>query len=85
MLVILFISTFEYTYFLKSVFLSIYHIHFLGQIFIYNTSFGPYTYKDSFPKESLELHYEGLDTKKDRVFSMSSKESFFSLYRAFSF
>ena len=44
MLVILFISFFEYTYFLKSVFLSIYHICFLGQIFIYITSFGSYKF-----------------------------------------
>ena len=34
MLVIVFISFFEYTYFLKLVFLSIYHIHSLGHIFI---------------------------------------------------
>ena len=45
MLVILFILVFEYTYFLKSViFFSIYHIHFLGQIFIYNTKVGLYMF-----------------------------------------
>ena len=43
MLVILFISVFEYTYFcFKSVFLSIYHIHSLDYIFTY-TSFGHLT------------------------------------------
>ena len=54
MLVIHFISVFEYTYFLKSVFFSIYHIHFLGHIFIC-TSFGHLTPAPEFVIISEEL------------------------------
>ena len=44
MLVILFISVFEYTYFCFKSFFSIYHMYSFGRIFIYNTSFGPYKF-----------------------------------------
>ena len=60
MLVILFISGFEYTYLLKSIFLSIYHIHFLGQIFIYNTSFGLYKFLAPLPGIGV-VHFLSLE------------------------
>ena len=69
MLVILLISVFEYTYFLKSVFLSIYDIYSLGHIFIY-TSFGPYNFLAPLPGIGA-IHFLSLevDILKDKRFA----------------
>ena len=53
-LVIFFISVFEYITFVSNQFLSIYHIYFLGHIFIY-TSFGLNKFLAPLPETLVSL------------------------------